>query len=433
MIRQPMPSMAVRFWNDPGDARYRATYFDRYPGIWRHGDWIMFTERGSSVITGRSDATLNRGGVRLGTSEFYSALEDLDEVVDSLVVHLEDADELILFVVLAEGQELDDAMRTRIAGALREALSPRHVPDTIVALPVIPHTLTGKKLELPVKLILTAFPPRRWSARMRSRAPLRWNPCSPTRAPARSPSDSPVGLNHATARTVDAGPPALECSCDVEQMPAHGFLGLSRRLRDDGLDDRRVLGLRGCRTAGDEDRPVLISHHLGTEAANQALRGGVTGELEERCMELGIRIGCAEQVAGVEELAMEREAPAQALGPGLVDSLGGLADGEAFEHGARLEDLDGFAVADLPDACPAVRLANHEPLLLEPDQRIPHGAPRHREDRADVRLDKTRIGGDLTADDRTAELVVARIGARRPGAARSDPVVRTRPLTDPSP
>ena len=158
MIRQPMPSMAVRFWNDPGDARYRATYFDRYPGIWRHGDWIMFTERGSSVITGRSDATLNRGGVRLGTSEFYSALEDLDEVADSLVVHLEDADELILFVVLAEGRELDDAMRKRIAGALREALSPRHVPDTIVALPVIPHTLTGKKLELPVKLILTGVP-----------------------------------------------------------------------------------------------------------------------------------------------------------------------------------------------------------------------------------------------------------------------------------
>ena len=115
VIRQPMPSMAVRFWNDPGDERYRAAYFDHYPGIWRHGDWIMFSERGSSVITGRSDATLNRGGVRLGTSEFYSALEELDEVVDSLVVHLEDADELILFVVLRDGLELDDAMRKRIA------------------------------------------------------------------------------------------------------------------------------------------------------------------------------------------------------------------------------------------------------------------------------------------------------------------------------
>jgi acetoacetyl-CoA synthetase len=158
VIRQPMPSMAVRFWNDPGGERYRAAYFDHYPGIWRHGDWIMFTERGSSVITGRSDATLNRGGVRLGTSEFYSVLEDLDEVVDSLVVHLEETDELILFVVLREGVELDDALRTHIAGALRDALSPRHVPDTIVALPVIPQTLTGKKLELPVKRILTGVP-----------------------------------------------------------------------------------------------------------------------------------------------------------------------------------------------------------------------------------------------------------------------------------
>ncbi|HKP18620.1 MAG TPA: acetoacetate--CoA ligase [Gaiellaceae bacterium] len=155
VIRQPMPSMAVGFWNDPSSERYRAAYFDVYPGIWRHGDWIMFTERGSSVITGRSDATLNRGGVRLGTSEFYSVLEELDEVLDALVVHLEEADELVLFVVLREGLELDDALRVRIAGGLRDSLSPRHVPDTIVALPMIPQTLTGKKLELPVKRILS--------------------------------------------------------------------------------------------------------------------------------------------------------------------------------------------------------------------------------------------------------------------------------------
>ena len=158
VIRQPMPSMPVGFWNDPDGARYRAAYFDVYPGVWRHGDWIMFTERGSSVITGRSDATLNRGGVRLGTSEFYSVLEELDEVLDSLVVHLEEEDELILFVVLREGLELDDELRKRIAGALRDSLSPRHAPDTIVALPVIPQTLTGKKLELPVKRILTGVP-----------------------------------------------------------------------------------------------------------------------------------------------------------------------------------------------------------------------------------------------------------------------------------
>jgi acetoacetyl-CoA synthetase len=158
VIRQPMPSMAVSFWNDPDFERYRAAYFDHYPGIWRHGDWIMFTERGSSVITGRSDATLNRGGVRLGTSEFYSVLQELNEVLDALVVHLEGEDELILFVVLRDGVELDDALRKKIAGALRDSLSPRHVPDTIVALPVIPMTLTGKKLELPVKKILTGVP-----------------------------------------------------------------------------------------------------------------------------------------------------------------------------------------------------------------------------------------------------------------------------------
>jgi acetoacetyl-CoA synthetase len=119
----------------------------------------MFTERGSSVITGRSDATLNRGGVRLGTSEFYDVVEELDEVLDSLVVHLDDRDELLLFVVLRKGIELDDELRARIAGSLRAALSPRHTPDTIVAVPAIPRTLTGKKLELPVKRILSGAHP----------------------------------------------------------------------------------------------------------------------------------------------------------------------------------------------------------------------------------------------------------------------------------
>jgi acetoacetyl-CoA synthetase len=147
--------MPVAFWNDPDGERYRGAYFDVYPGVWRHGDWIAFTERGSSVITGRSDATLNRGGVRLGTSEFYDVLEELDDVVDGLVVHIETDDELILFVVVRDGAPLDDALRARIRGALRDALSPRHAPDTIVAVAAIPRTLTGKKLELPVKRILT--------------------------------------------------------------------------------------------------------------------------------------------------------------------------------------------------------------------------------------------------------------------------------------
>ena len=158
VITQPMPSMPVAFWGDEDGSRYRSSYFDVYPGVWRQGDWIKFTERGSCILTGRSDATLNRGGVRLGTGEFYSVVEDVPEVIDALVVHLEDAGggagELLLFVVPAEGAELDEALRDRIAKALRSELSPRHVPDQIVSVPAIPRTLTGKKLEAPVKRIL---------------------------------------------------------------------------------------------------------------------------------------------------------------------------------------------------------------------------------------------------------------------------------------
>ena len=150
VIRKPMPSMPVGFWGDEDGARYRATYFDMYPGVWRQGDWVRFTERGSCVVTGRSDATLNRGGVRMGTSELYAVVEQLPEVADSLAVHLEDDDELLLFVVAP----LDDDLQRKIAGALRAQLSPRHVPDAIVAVPAIPRTLTGKKLEAPVKRIL---------------------------------------------------------------------------------------------------------------------------------------------------------------------------------------------------------------------------------------------------------------------------------------
>ena len=158
VITSPMPSMPVAFWNDPEGRRYRSSYFGMYPGVWRQGDWIMFTERGSCILTGRSDATLNRGGVRLGTGEFYSVVEDIPEIVDALVVHLEDAGggagELLLFVVPAAGATLDEPLRERIARALRSELSPRHVPDAILSVPGIPRTLTGKKLEAPVKRIL---------------------------------------------------------------------------------------------------------------------------------------------------------------------------------------------------------------------------------------------------------------------------------------
>jgi acetoacetyl-CoA synthetase len=162
VITAPMPSMPVGFWGDVDGSRYREAYFDVYPGVWRHGDWITITSRGTCVITGRSDATLNRGGVRLGTAEFYSVVEGLPEVVDSVVVHLEDpeggAGELLLFVVLAEGLELDDRLRGAIVRELRSALSPRHVPDEIYQVRAVPRTLSAKKLEVPVKKILTGTP-----------------------------------------------------------------------------------------------------------------------------------------------------------------------------------------------------------------------------------------------------------------------------------
>jgi len=156
VITEPMPSMPVSFWGDDG-TRYRAAYFEQFEGVWRHGDWITITERGSCEITGRSDATLNRGGVRLGTSEFYSVVESVEGVADSLVIHLEDdsgSGRLLLFVALQEGAELDDELRARISSELRSHLSPRHVPDAIHQVPDVPRTLSNKKLEVPVKKIL---------------------------------------------------------------------------------------------------------------------------------------------------------------------------------------------------------------------------------------------------------------------------------------
>ena len=159
VITKPMPSMPVSFWNDPTGERYRAAYFDDFPGVWRHGDWITFTDRGSCVISGRSDATLNRGGVRIGTAEFYAVVESLPEVADSLVVHLDEGDRLLLFLALRDGGTLTDELRHRLVRELRTALSPRHVPDEITVVPAIPRTLSGKKLEVPVKRILTGTPP----------------------------------------------------------------------------------------------------------------------------------------------------------------------------------------------------------------------------------------------------------------------------------
>lgn len=173
VITAPAPSMPVGFWGDDDGARYRDAYFATYPGVWHHGDWVTIDADGSCVISGRSDATLNRGGVRLGTADFYAVVEADPAVADSLVVHLEDPDgglgELLVFVVPASravgdghsGEGIDDDTRARLRAALRTELSPRHVPDEIIAVAAVPRTLSGKKLEVPVKRILRHEPPER--------------------------------------------------------------------------------------------------------------------------------------------------------------------------------------------------------------------------------------------------------------------------------
>ncbi len=161
VIATPMPSMPIGFWHDPDGTRYREAYFDAFPGVWRHGDWITVTERGSVITSGRSDATLNRQGVRLGSADIYDAVETLPEIREALVVGAELGESrywMPLFVVLVDGALLDDALRARIVAAIRAEASPRHVPDDIITVPAIPHTRTGKKLEVPVKRLIQGRP-----------------------------------------------------------------------------------------------------------------------------------------------------------------------------------------------------------------------------------------------------------------------------------
>jgi acetoacetyl-CoA synthetase len=161
VITKPMPSMPLSFWNDLEGSRYRESYFEMYPGVWRHGDWVKIKPDGSVIIYGRSDSTINRMGVRMGTSELYRVVEEMPEILDSLAVDLEilgGAPYMSLFVVLKEGAALGYELCNRIRDRIRDALSPRHVPDEIVAIQEVPRTLNGKKLEVPVKKILAGVP-----------------------------------------------------------------------------------------------------------------------------------------------------------------------------------------------------------------------------------------------------------------------------------
>jgi acetoacetyl-CoA synthetase len=168
VIVEPMPSMPICFWNDPGDERYRESYFEMFPGTWRHGDWIEITERGTAVIYGRSDSTINRGGIRMGTSEIYRAVLSLDEIVDALVVDLPNPDGdgwMPLFVVLREGAVLDENLTKELARRVRETCSPRHVPNQVFEIEEVPRTLSGKVLEVPVKRILMGTPVEKAASR----------------------------------------------------------------------------------------------------------------------------------------------------------------------------------------------------------------------------------------------------------------------------
>jgi acetoacetyl-CoA synthetase len=172
VLTKPMPSMPLYLWNDPDGERYRESYFETYPGIWRHGDWIEITERGTAIISGRSDSTINRGGIRMGTAEIYRVVLSLDEITDALVVdvggresHPGEDDWMPLFVVLREGAELDEELQKAIRTRIRQDCSPRHVPNEIVAVDEVPRTLSGKVLELPVKRILMGTPPEKAASR----------------------------------------------------------------------------------------------------------------------------------------------------------------------------------------------------------------------------------------------------------------------------
>ncbi len=157
VVTRPMPSMPLYFWNDPDGARYRAAYFDTFPGVWRHGDWITLSEHGSLRVHGRSDSTLNRNGVRMGSADIYAAVEAMDAVTEALVIGAEEDDGgywMPLFVVLAPGHELDEPTVAAVRQRIREQASPRHVPDDVIAVRGIPHTRTGKKLEVPIKRLI---------------------------------------------------------------------------------------------------------------------------------------------------------------------------------------------------------------------------------------------------------------------------------------
>ena len=160
VISEPMPSMPIYFWGDDDFKKYKESYFEMYPGKWRHGDWTEITERNGVIIYGRSDSTLNRGGIRIGTSEIYRAVESLEFIADSLVIYLDQnkKDYMPLFVVLKSEATLTSEQIKKIKSTIRESYTPRHVPDEVIQIPEVPYTISGKKMETPIKKIIQGQP-----------------------------------------------------------------------------------------------------------------------------------------------------------------------------------------------------------------------------------------------------------------------------------
>ncbi|WP_114797061.1 acetoacetate--CoA ligase [Gaiella occulta] len=277
VITEPMPSMPLFFWNDPDGRRYRESYFEMYPGVWRHGDWIEITARGSAIISGRSDATINRGGVRIGTSEIYRAVLALADVVDALVVDVDrpGTQGLIrLFVVLRPGRELDDELRAAIRARIRDDCSPRHVPDEIDRIDEVPRTLSGKVLEVPVKRILAGAAPNE----VASRDSLA-NPAALDHFVRLRDRSTAAGGQAATSGLTEPGSAEIRARVEALESEERALSARRRRLHD------RIDFLRGS-GGGDEQTLSRLARLEGEEREVSDSRRALHAEIDALRAEL---------------------------------------------------------------------------------------------------------------------------------------------------
>ena len=295
VVTEPMPSMPLFFWGDPDGERYRESYFDMFPGVWRHGDWIEITERGTAIITGRSDSTINRGGIRMGTAEIYRAVLALDDVTDALVVDIpRDGEEnfMPLFVVLRDGADLSEDLVKAIRARIREDCSPRHVPNEIVQVSEVPRTLSGKVLELPVKRILQGTDAGEGREPRLARQPGGARLLRGLRGRALTAAGGGAARQPAVGRQPRAREDQQQAD-DGAEARALVEDGDPERERDDRVD------------VGDHER--LAGADLGDQAAEDHERGGRADEAEDddgdQASVLGVSVGRPAAVSGVRSTA----------------------------------------------------------------------------------------------------------------------------------